>query len=240
MKINCPSRAYPAIFVRAKYATPLTGDACPLPMMMMPKTSSGGSGGGALAFYDLCQLCSSNDAISNEQSSGMNRSSGGCAVVAAASVFKRLPMSSPPTTGHERYHTTTTTTEQKSEYPPPLPSSCKPVKYRIGQTQVSYFHSVPFASSSDATILIVSLPLHSPLFVKRTNGEWTYGRLVDRSQDMVTVRLDESGRARKSLEMNKWKKCLRLVKRTGDYIPGDRRQSYAHVRSTAIEHGRSN
>ena len=208
-------------------------------MMMPSNTSSGGSGGGALAFYDLCQLCSSNDAISNEQSSGVNRSSGGCAVVAAASVFKRLPLSSPPTTPGTN-DTTTTTTEQKSEYPPPLPSSCKPVKYRIGQTQVSYFHSVPFASSSDATILIVSLPLHSPLFVKRTNGEWTYGRLVDRSQDMVTVRLDESGRARKSLEMNKWKKCLRLVKRTGDYIPGDRRQSYAHVRSTAIEHGRSN
>ena len=89
--------------------------------------------------------------------------------------------------------------------------------YQMGGTLRDDTHSLPFSSSSQASIHLTKLPLNSPLFVKRTsNREWTYavlvGRLVDGYGDMsLIVVLDRSGKVKKMLERSKWEKCLRLV-----------------------------
>jgi len=93
--------------------------------------------------------------------------------------------------------------------------------YQIGQTLSHRNHSLPFSSQSQASILISKLPLNSPLFVKRTNREWTYAVLVGRMKDSddendcdkmsVIVALDDKRKVKKVLERCKWRLCLKLV-----------------------------
>ena len=79
-------------------------------------------------------------------------------------------------------------------------------------------HSITFTSSCQASILLTKLPINSPLFVKRTNQEWTYailvGKLKDSYGDMsLIVALDSSGKVKKILERSKWDRGIRLVYR---------------------------
>jgi len=89
-------------------------------------------------------------------------------------------------------------------------------RYEIGQTLAEKRHSAPFASLAQATALLTELPLDSPLFVKRTSGEWTYAVLADRATNdsgkpSLVVHLKDGGKNKKILERRKWERCLRLV-----------------------------
>lgn len=91
------------------------------------------------------------------------------------------------------------------------------IRYEMGQELVSKEHSISFKSASQASALLLKLPLDSPLFVKRTSGGWTYAKLADRKMDdqgrvSLVVHLKEGGWNRKILEWNKWDCCLRFVR----------------------------
>ena len=96
---------------------------------------------------------------------------------------------------------------------PSLPGA---VRYRIGDARVRRAHSLPFQSASQADILLTRLPLNSPLFVKRTDGQWTYSVLVGRLDDgqggasLICV-MDRSGAVKKTVCRRYWTSCVRLV-----------------------------
>ena len=96
---------------------------------------------------------------------------------------------------------------------PSLPGA---VRYRIGDARVRRAHSLPFQSASQADILLTRLLLNSPLFVKRTDGQWTYSVLVGRLDDgqggasLICV-MDRSGEVKKTVCRRYWTSCVRLV-----------------------------
>jgi len=85
--------------------------------------------------------------------------------------------------------------------------------YRDGQTLRIESHSLPFSSSEEAHELLSKLPLDSPLFVKRTSGEWAYASLVARHRngDRLTMSLNREKNTRKRCDRDRWEECLRLV-----------------------------
>ncbi len=94
------------------------------------------------------------------------------------------------------------------------------VKYRIGQTLLDPAHSIPFTSPSQACDLLTRLAIDSPLWAKRTSGEWSYAKLAGRSTDndgkmALMVVLNASGKNKKILERKKWERCLRLAREDG-------------------------
>jgi hypothetical protein len=88
-------------------------------------------------------------------------------------------------------------------------------QYQVGQTLRAEHHAVPFTSAEDASNHLSTLSLGSPLFVKRTSGEWTYASLVERQikDDGVSliVSLDTKSDSHKLLNRDCWVRCLRLV-----------------------------
>lgn len=85
--------------------------------------------------------------------------------------------------------------------------------YQVGQTLRIESHSLPFSSSEQAHELLSKLPLGSPLFVKRTSGEWAYASLVARHRngDRLTMSLNQEKNTRKRCDRDSWEECLRLV-----------------------------
>ena len=87
-------------------------------------------------------------------------------------------------------------------------------QYQVGQTLRVEHHAVPFTSAEDASHHLSKLPLGSPLFVKRTSGEWTYASIVERQVkdgDSLIVSLDMKSDSHKILNRDCWVRCLRLV-----------------------------
>jgi hypothetical protein len=87
-------------------------------------------------------------------------------------------------------------------------------QYQVGQTLRAEHHAVPFTSVEDASHHLSTLSLGSPLFVKRTSGEWTYASLVERQVkdgDSLIVSLDTKSDSHKLLNRDCWVRCLRLV-----------------------------
>lgn len=91
------------------------------------------------------------------------------------------------------------------------------VCYRVGETRASRAHSIPFDSPSQAAALLARLPLRSPLFVQRSDRQFTYAVLVERrpAEDgggmSLVIALDSDGKRKKVLERRHWEMCLRLV-----------------------------
>ena len=100
-----------------------------------------------------------------------------------------------------------------SKHSAPRTNSANGDFYQVGQTLRIESHSLPFSSSEQAHELLSKLPLGSPLFVKRTSGEWMYASLVarHRSGERLTMSLDPEKNTRKRCNKDSWKKCLRLV-----------------------------
>ena len=100
-----------------------------------------------------------------------------------------------------------------SKHSAPRTNSANGDYYQVGQTLRIESHSLPFSSSEQAHELLSKLPLGSPLFVKRTSGEWVYASLVarHRSGKRLTMSLDPEKNTRKRCDRDSWKKCLRLV-----------------------------
>ena len=118
------------------------------------------------------------------------------------------------------------------------------VRYEVGDTRRCRWHSLRFKSPSQTCILLTRLPPGSPVFVKRTNGAWTYAVLVGRSEDnggSLVCALDGTpAPATKVLHQKYWQSCLRLahdrvVKRTtgGDPDAGAEDSSAARAPSPA-------
>ena len=148
--------------------------------------------------------------------------------------------------------TTTLVPQSRSKSPPP--SSClshaqrtKPpssqciipqAPYKLGQTAHPY-DIVPFHSKAEAHKLLPTLPIGTPLFVKRSNREWTYARVVsyrrphpkgeynnnnddgedefwnEEKDNFIVVALDEDCETRKFIQREKWYGCIRLVRLGG-------------------------
>jgi len=91
------------------------------------------------------------------------------------------------------------------------------VRYQVGDTRAHSAHSLPFSSESQASALLARLPLQTPLFVKRSDRNFTYSVLVERRDNgsgggtSLVVAMNEGGRRRKVLERRHWETCLRLV-----------------------------
>jgi len=110
--------------------------------------------------------------------------------------------------------------------------------YKLGQTAHPY-DIVPFHSKAEAHKLLPTLPIGTPLFVKRSNREWTYARVVsyrrphpkgeynsnnddgedefwnEEKDNFIVVALDEDCETRKFIQREKWYGCIRLVRLGG-------------------------
>lgn len=106
--------------------------------------------------------------------------------------------------------------------------------YKLGQK--AHDHDiVRFKSISEAHEILPNLPIGTPLFVKRSNRDWTYARIVsyrrldsvegggcdmgyygdfwsEGKDNFIVVALDEDYSMRKFIQKAKWHSCVRLVR----------------------------
>jgi hypothetical protein len=104
--------------------------------------------------------------------------------------------------------------------------------YKLGQAADAR-DIVRFRSVEQAHETLPTLPIGTPLFVKRSNREWTYARIVsyrrpdssvgdndfhaddywnEGKKNFIVVVLNEDHSMRKFIGKNKWYSCVRLVR----------------------------
>lgn len=115
----------------------------------------------------------------------------------------------------------------------PIPQAAP---YKLGQS-ARPSDIIPFSSISHAHELLPTLPIGTPLFVKRSSRDWTYARIVSYrrpdaaavmgdvdlgeeywnagKESFIVVALDEDYSMRKFIQKEKWHSCVRLVRLGG-------------------------
>ena len=122
-----------------------------------------------------------------------------------------------------------------SNHSAPRTNSANGDYYQVGQTLRIESHSLPFSSSEQAHELLSKLPLGSPLFVKRTSGEWAYASLVARHRngERLTMSLNPKKNTRKRCDRDSWEECLRLVNDKAVYADASFFAAIAAITTTA-------
>jgi hypothetical protein len=106
--------------------------------------------------------------------------------------------------------------------------------YQIGQ-RAHIQDILKFTSKQSAQSQLTSLPSGTPVFVKRTNRQWTYAILVGHrygqhasgKEDSIVVTLDVDKSMRKFIGRGKWHSCVCLVRKMDDGQAGGLMQSAA-------------
>ncbi|KAL3775161.1 hypothetical protein ACHAWO_002620 [Cyclotella atomus] len=143
----------------------------------------------------------------------------------------RETVAAPPRTNGSRRNEPSRSSKQPEMQP--LPQAAP---YKLGQS-ARPSDIIRFDSISHAHEILPTLPIGTPLFVKRSNRDWTYARIVSYrrpdSADMtgdvdlgeeywnagkesfIVVALDEDYSMRKFIQKEKWYSCVRLVRMGG-------------------------